>query len=64
VGRSPHPRGRGKKLTEDVEWRAVIGLALRLGVPPQVVLDMPESHFLDCLAFLSLESKSYPTHDR
>jgi hypothetical protein len=30
---------------------------MRLGVPIQTVLDMPESHFVDCVAFVNLENK-------
>ena len=35
----------------------MIGLAFRLGVPPSVILAMPESEFMACIAFLSLEAK-------
>lgn len=42
----------------------MIGLALKLGVPPQTILEMPESHFRDCLAFLSLEAKAFNNDSR
>lgn len=35
----------------------MIAFAIRLGVPPSVVLAMPEQHFIDCLALLRLEQR-------